>query len=148
HAATILRRMESHLFPMLGARPVADLKARDLLAPLKAAEQRDALDLASRLRQYLDGIMRMAVQHGHVDSNPARDLLGATATRKASHRPALPLERLPELLGRADAYSGRRLTRLAVQLTLLVFIRSSELRFARWEEIDFDRALWTIPAER
>ncbi|WPP46630.1 tyrosine-type recombinase/integrase [Pseudomonas sp. AN-1] len=148
HAATILRRMESHLFPMLGARPVADLKTRDLLAPLKVAEQRDALDLASRLRQYLDGIMRMAVQHGHIDSNPARDLLGATATRKASHRPALPLERLPELLGRADAYSGRRLTRLAVQLTLLVFIRSSELRFARWEEIDFARAQWTIPGER
>ncbi|MNZ30543.1 Prophage CP4-57 integrase [compost metagenome] len=148
HAATILRRIEAHLFPMLGDRPVADLKARDLLAPLKAAEQRDALDLASRLRQYLDGIMRMAVQHGHIESNPARDLQGATATRKAAHRPALPLERLPELLGRMDAYNGRRLTSLAVQLTLLVFIRSSELRFARWDEIDFERALWTIPGER
>ena len=148
HAAAILRRLELHLFPTLGARPVADLKARDLLAPLKAAEHRDALDLASRLRQYMDGVLRMAVQHGHIDSNPARDLQGATATRKTAHRPALPLERLPELLGRLDAYSGRQLTSLAVQLTLLVFIRSSELRFARWEEIDFDRALWTIPAER
>lgn len=148
HAAAILRRLELHLFPTLGTRPVADLKARDLLAPLKDAEQRDALDLASRLRQYMDGVLRMAVQHGHIDSNPARDLQGATATRKTAHRPALPLERLPELLGRLDAYSGRQLTSLAVQLTLLVFIRSSELRFARWEEIDFDRALWTIPAER
>jgi integrase len=148
HAAAILRRLELHLFPTLGARPVADLKARDLLAPLKAAEHRDALDLTGRLRQYMDGVLRMAVQHGHIDSNPARDLQGATATRKTAHRPALPLERLPELLGRLDAYSGRQLTSLAVQLTLLVFIRSSELRFARWEEIDFDRALWTIPAER
>lgn len=148
HAATILRRLELHLFPMLGPRPVAELKARDLMAPLKAAEQRDTLDLASRLRQYLDGILRMAVQHGHLDSNPARDLIGSTATRKAAHRPALPLDRLPELLGRVDSYSGRRLTRLAVQITQLVFIRSSELRFARWEEIDFARALWTIPAER
>ncbi|MDV7210135.1 tyrosine-type recombinase/integrase [Azotobacter beijerinckii] len=148
HAATILRRLELCLFPVLGTRPVADLKVRDLLAPLKAAEQRDALDLASRLRQYMDGIMRFAVQHGHIDSNPARDLQGAIATRKTAHRPALPLERLPELLGRLDAYSGRSLTRLAVQLTQLVFIRSSELRFARWDEIDFDRALWTIPGER
>jgi len=148
HAETILRRMESHLFPMIGARPVTELKARDLLAPLKAAEQREALDLASRLRQYIDGIMRLAVQHGHIDSNPARDLQGATATRKAAHRPALPFERLPELLERFDSYNGRRLTSLAVQLTLLVFIRSSELRFARWDEIDFERALWTIPGER
>ena len=148
HAATVLRRMELHLFPILGARPVADLKARDLLVPLKAAERRDTLETASRLRQYIAGILRMAVQHGVIDTSPANDLQGATATRKTAHRPALPLERLPELLGRLDAYSGRQLTRLAVQLTLLVFIRSSELRFARWEEIDFDRALWTIPGER
>lgn len=148
HAATVLRRMEAHLFPALGARPVADLRARDLLAPLKAAEGRDTLETASRLRQYIAGILRMAVQHGIIDTNPASDLQGATATRKAAHRPALSLERLPELLARIDAYTGRQLTRMAVQLTLLVFIRSSELRFARWEEIDFDRALWTIPAER
>ncbi len=148
HAATVLRRMELHLFPILGPRPVADLKARDLLAPLKAAERRDTLETASRLRQYITGILRMAVQHGIIDTNPASDLQGATATRKAAHRPALPLERLPELLARTDAYTGRQLTRMAVQLTLLVFTRSSELRFARWEEIDFDRALWTIPAER
>ena len=148
HAATVLRRMELHLFPTLGLRPVADLKARDLLAPLKAAERRDTLETASRLRQYIAGILRMAVQHGIIDTNPASDLKGATATRKTAHRPALPLERLPELLARTDAYNGRQLTRMAVQLTLLVFIRSSELRFARWEEIDFDRALWTIPAER
>lgn len=148
HAATVLRRMELHLFPSLGARPVADLKARDLLAPLKAAERRDTLETASRLRQYIAGILRMAVQHGIIETNPANDLQGATATRKTAHRPALPMERLPELLARTDAYSGRQLTRMAVQLSLLVFIRSSELRFARWEEIDFDRALWTIPAER
>ncbi|WP_288079210.1 site-specific integrase, partial [Pseudomonas sp.] len=139
---------ESHLFPALGARPVADLKVRDLLAPLKTAERRDTLELAGRLRQYITAVMRRAVQHGHIDTNPATDLQGATATRKAAHRPALPLERLPELLARMDAYAGRPLTRMAVQLTLLVFIRSSELRFARWDEIDLERALWTIPGER
>ncbi|MDD2106819.1 tyrosine-type recombinase/integrase [Pseudomonas asiatica] len=148
HAATVLRRLELHLFPSLGARPVAELKARDLLAPLKAVEKRDTLELASRLRQHVTGIMRMAVQAGHIDSNPAYDLQGATATRKTAHRPALPLERLPELLERIEDDGGRSLTRLALQITLLVFIRSSELRFARWDEIDFERALWTIPGER
>jgi len=148
HAAKILRMMELHLFPSLGKRPITDLKARDLLMPLKAVERRNTLELASRLRQYLTGIMRMAVQHGLIDFNPASDLQGATATRKATHRPALPLERLPELLERLERYQGRLLTQKAVQLTLLVFIRSSELRFARWDEIDFERALWTLPAER
>lgn len=68
----------------------------------------------------------MAVQHGIIDINPANDLQGATATRKTAHRPALPLERLPELLTRMDAYNGRQLTRMAVQLSLLVFTRSSD----------------------
>lgn len=148
HAANILRRLEVHLFPVLGARRVADLKARDLLIPLKTAEQRDKLDLASRLRQYIAGIMRLAVQRGVIESNPANDLQGVTATRKAAHRPALPLSGLPGLLLRLDSYKGRTLTRLAVELTLLTFIRSSELRFVRWDEIDFARALWTIPASR
>ncbi|RRW32278.1 tyrosine-type recombinase/integrase [Ectopseudomonas oleovorans] len=148
HAATVLRRMEQHLFPAVGSRPVAELKTRDLLVPLKAAESRDTLETASRLRQYMTGILRLAVQSGLIGSNPAIDLQGATATRKTSHRPALSLEKLAELQARLEAYSGRMLTRLAVELSLLVFIRSSELRFARWEEIDFDRALWTIPGER
>lgn len=148
HAANILRRLEVHLFPVLGARRVTDLKVRDLLIPLKTAEQRDKLDLASRLRQYIAGIMRLAVQRGVIESNPANDLQGVTATRKAAHRPALPLPGLPELLQRLDGYKGRALTRLAVELTLLTFIRSSELRFARWDEFDFERELWTIPATR
>ncbi len=148
HAQTIMRRLEKHLFPTLGERPIADLKARDLLAPLKLAEKSEALDLASRLRQNISGIMRHAVRGGYIDSNPTRDLQGATATGKTRHRPALPLERLPELIARIEADSGRPLTRLAVSLTLLVFIRSSELRFARWPEIDTARAMWEIPGER
>lgn len=148
HAAKVLRRLEVYLFPTLGTRPVDSLKLRDLLAPLKAAEQRDTLELASRLRQYTTGVMRYAVQHGYIETNPAIDLVGATATRKAQHRPALPLERLPELLQRIEAYKGRTLTKLAVELTLHVFIRSSELRFARWGEVDMPRSLWTIPGER
>lgn len=148
HAAKILTRMEQHLFPTLGDRAVSDLKVRDLLVPLKSAEKDGYLDLASRLRQYISGVMRFAVQHGLIETNPANDLVGATATRKSQHRPALPLERLPDLLQRLEGYQGRALTRLAVSLTLFVFIRSSELRFARWREVDLERSLWTIPGER
>lgn len=75
-------------------------------------------------------------------------MAGAVATAKRQHRPASELSRTPELLHRIDTYTGRPLTRLAIEMTLLVFIRSSELRFARWSEIDFETAMWTIPAER
>lgn len=67
---------------------------------------------------------------------------------KVNHRPALELEQIPELLERIDNFKGRELTKLAIKLSLLIFIRSSELRFARWSEIDFDKKIWTIPAER
>lgn len=148
HAARFMKRLEDNLFPEIGDRPISTLKTRDLMMPLKKLEKREAPVIAERMKQAITGVMRHAVQHGYIDANPALDLVGAIAPRATVHRPALPLERLPELLQRIDSYSGRALTRLAVQLTLLVFIRSSELRFARWEEIDFDRALWTIPGER
>lgn len=148
HAARVLAEIEADLFPTLGKRPIAELKTRDLLVVLKEIEKRGALDLVGRVRQRMVGIMRTAVQLGHINNNPASDLQGATATRKVKHLPALPLDRIGELMQRIEADTGRTLTRLATMLTLLVFIRSSELRFARWEEIDFDRAMWTIPAER
>ncbi len=92
--------------------------------------------------------MRYAVQSGLLDYNPAQEMAGAVASSNRQHRPALELRRTPELLQRIDSYTGRPLTRLAIELTLLVFIRSSELRFARWSEIDFETSMWTIPAGR
>ncbi|HBC00748.1 MAG TPA: integrase [Pseudomonas sp.] len=148
HADTVLRRLETHLFPKLGARPIGELKTLDLLEPLRELEKRGVLETASRLAQYTTSIMRLAVQQGHIESNPANDMQGAIITSKATHRPALPLERIPELLERLDGYRGRLLTRIAVHFCLLSFVRSSELRLARWPEIDLDRALWTIPGKR
>ena len=91
--------------------------------------------------------MRYAVQNDYIDSNPASDMAGALSTTKARHYPALPSSRFPEFLARLDAYRGRVMTRIAVELSLLTFVRSSELRFARWEEFDFDKSLWRVPAK-
>ncbi|MGH1499929.1 tyrosine-type recombinase/integrase [Yersinia proxima] len=148
HSERVLRYFEMYLFPAIGQRNIDELKIRDLLAPLRVVEQAGKLDVAARLQQRITCVMRYAVQNGLIEYNPAQDLAGALVTRKATHRAALPLERLPELLLRMDDYCGRPLTRMAVKFCLLVFIRSSELRFARWDEIDLERALWTLPAER
>ncbi|SEQ09810.1 Phage integrase family protein [Rosenbergiella nectarea] len=92
--------------------------------------------------------MRYAVQNDYIDSNPAMDMAGALTTTKARHYPALPFHRFPEFLERLARYRGRKITRIAVQLSLLTFVRSSELRFACWSEFDLERALWRIPAKR
>lgn len=148
HSHRVLKSLEDNIFTAIGKRNIAELKTRDLLEPIKAVEMSGRLEVAARLQQRVTAIMRYAVQSGLIDYNPAQDMAGAVATGKRVHRAALELKRLPEFLQRIDDYKGRPLTKLAVKLTLLVFIRSSELRFARWEEIDFDNAMWTIPAER
>ncbi|QHD94439.1 integrase arm-type DNA-binding domain-containing protein [Proteus terrae subsp. cibarius] len=148
HSNRVLKSLEDNIFATLGKRNIVELKTRDLLEPIKAVEVSGRLEVAARLQQRVTAIMRYAVQSGLIDYNPAQDMAGAVATGKRVHRAALELKRLPELLQRIDDYKGRPLTKLAVKLTLLVFIRSSELRFARWDEIDFDNAMWTIPAER
>ncbi|WP_211777390.1 tyrosine-type recombinase/integrase [Klebsiella sp. 54] len=148
HSRRVLKSLEDNLFSAIGKRSIEELKTRDLLAPIKVVEATGRLEIASRLQQRTTAIMRYAVQSGLIDYNPAQEMAGAVASSNRIHRPALELKRLPELLHRIDSYNGRPLTRLAVELTLLIFIRSSEFRFARWSEIDFERAMWTIPAER
>lgn len=148
HSANVLTRLEQNLFPVLGMRLLVDIKTHDLIKALLAIQARGALDVASRMQQQLVSIFRFAVQRGLIEYNPAQELGGCLSPVRSTHRPALPLERLPELLQRIDGYNGRAMTRIAVLLTLHVFVRSSELRFARWSEFDLAAGLWTIPAER
>ncbi|MFK4980161.1 phage integrase central domain-containing protein, partial [Klebsiella pneumoniae] len=81
---------------------------------LKGIEEKGLLEVASRTRQHLSNIMRHAVHQGFIDTNPAANLDGVTAPPMGHHYPALPLERLPELIEHIEAYhQGRELTRLA-----------------------------------
>lgn len=149
HATRLLASMNNHIFPVIGHQLVTELKPRHFIDLLKDIEKKGLLEVASRTRQHMCNIMRHAVYQGLIEHNPAANLDGVIAPPAKRHYPALPTERLPELLQRIDDYQqGRELTRLAVSLTLHVFIRSSELRFARWSEIDFRNKIWTIPATR
>ncbi|HEL4541600.1 TPA: tyrosine-type recombinase/integrase [Escherichia coli] len=148
-ADRLLASLNNHIFPVIGNLPVSELKPRHFIDLLKGIEEKGLLEVASRTRQHLSNIMRHAVHQELINTNPAANLGGVTTPPVRRHYPALPLERLPELLERIGAYhQGRELTRHAVLLMLHVFIRSSELRFARWSEIDFTNRVWTIPATR
>jgi hypothetical protein len=107
----------------------------------------ELLEVASLFQQRNTVIMRFAVQSGLIGCNPSQDIASAVATAKRQHRAALELNRIPDLLHRIDHYSGRPLTQLAVEHTLLVFISACELRFARRSEVDFETSIRTIPSE-
>lgn len=142
------RRLETHLLPEIGKLSIADIDATTLLAALRKIEARGTLDIAHRMLQAAGQIFRYAVQTGRVDRDISVDLKGALATHKQQHNPYLEEKELPEFLAVLSEYDGTTLTRYAVQLALLTFVRTTELRGARWEEYDFVKREWRIPAER
>ncbi|EHR0865468.1 integrase arm-type DNA-binding domain-containing protein [Escherichia coli] len=144
----VWKRLETYVFPVIGDKDVAELDTGDLLVPVKKVEALGYLEVAMRIQQYITAILRHAVQQKLIRHNPAYDMEGAVQKPQTEHRPALELEEIPQLLKKIAEYKGRRLTILAIQLNLMIFIRSSELRFARWSEIDFKSKLWVIPEQR
>lgn len=148
HRKNVLRYLDLYIFTHIGSSDIRKLKTSNLLAPIKAVDASGKHDVAQRLQQRVTAIMRYAVQNDYIDSNPAVDMVGALSTTKARHYPALPFNRFPEFLERLSAYRGRLITKIAVELSLLTFVRSSELRFARWDEFDFETTCWRIPAKR
>ena len=148
YATTIQRRLEMYVFPDIGEKFIDQIATEDLLFTLRKVENKGFLEITARLKNYVTEIMRYAVKKQLIKSNPALDLDGEFTPPETSHYPALPLDKLPELLSRTDRYYGRLLTKYALKLSLLFFVRSSELRFARWSEIDWQQKSWIIPEER
>ena len=148
HADKILTCLKRYVFPDIGAMDIAEVETRHLAQLVKSIDDKGVHDVAGRVRQHLTKIMRHAVQQGTIKYNPAYDLDGVVTPVVTQHHPALPLKRLPELLDKINGYKGRELTLLALELNLHVFLRSSELRLARWDEFNLKARIWTVPAQR
>jgi integrase len=151
HAADVLRRLESNLFPQIGEKPIAEISAPTLLAALRKVETRGALDLAHRMLGVAGQVFRYAVATGRCERDPSGDLRGALTPHKAKHQAAVTAEGLPGLLRAIDGYvdiGGDKLTAAALRLLALTFVRTNELIGATWDEFDLDGATWIIPAER
>lgn len=140
--------LERHAFPAIGSRPITALTAPDLLAMLRAIEQRGTVDMAHRVQQHCGAVFRYAVSSGKATIDPTPNLAGALSTVKQEHYAALtePAE-YAQLLRDIDSYRGEVTTKAAMQLLSLTFQRTKEVRFAEWSQIDFDAALWRIPGE-
>jgi len=139
----------SRLAPALGRLPIGDITASDVLAVLRVFEKQGKHETANRLLQLASRIFRYAVATARLTSDPTRDLRGAITTPKVKHYAAITdAEGAGKLLRAIDGYEGGGLTRLAMQLAPHVFVRPGELRQAEWSEIDLDKAIWIIPAEK
>ena len=150
HADRVIKRLKDNSFATLGRQSADKISPLQVIAVIKKIEGRGALDVANRVKQSIKAVYRFAIQHGIVMTNPAGDLDGIVKSRKVVHRPSLPKNELPLFLHSLEGYSskGRVLTKLSIKLLVLTFVRSLELRGAKWEEFDFEDKLWRIPAER
>ncbi|MBR7956108.1 tyrosine-type recombinase/integrase [Burkholderia cenocepacia] len=148
HADRIMKLLERELFPVLGGRPIAGISAPELLEVIRKIEARDAIELAHKAIQATSQIFRYAIATGRAERDPAPDLRGALKTRTVVHMKRVSEAELPELMQKINAYEGDFQTRLALQFMALTFVRTSELRFAEWSEIDEKKKEWKIPAEK
>jgi len=149
HAATNMRRMELDLFPRIGAQPIKTIKAPELLAVIRRVESRGALESAHRIRTIASMVFRYAVATGRAERDPAADLRGALPPIKVTHHPALTEPKdVAALLKAIDGYEGHYVTKCALRLAPLFFVRPGELRHAEWTEVDLENASWNIPAKK
>ncbi len=135
--------------PALGARPIVDISALEVLTVLRAVEARGRLETARRMRATVGEVFRYAIATGRAQNDPSGALRGALTTPKVKHRAAIiDPAGLGALLRAIDGYEGAPEVRMALQLLAMTFTRPGELRCAEWTEIDLVAGLWTIPAIR
>ena len=136
-------------YPMIGNIPIAQITPHEALAVLRKIEATGAYESARRMRSVLSRVFRYGVATVRCDKDVAADLRGAIAVPKVKHFAAItrPSE-VGVLLRAIDGYSGHKVTVMAMRLSPHVLLRPGELRQAEWTDIDFDEAIWFIPAER
>lgn len=150
YAHYVIARLEADIFPEIGSRPLSEISTSAFRNAVQKIERRGALDIAKRVLQNCGQIMRYAVANDLASRNPVADVKPADVLKPHKRRnyPRVGAKDLPDLLHAIDSYVGSEHTRLALQLMVLTFVRTSELIGARWSEFDMKAARWDIPPER
>ena len=141
--------LNSFLLPEIGPRPIHEVTPRELLTALRKVEATGKLESAVRAKVVAGQVFRFAIIEGKADTDPTQSLRGALRRPDVRHRAGLTDPKaIGGLLRAIDGFQGHASTVYALRLAPLVFVRPGELRGARWNEIDFDAAMWRIPGER
>jgi len=150
-ADAIWGRLQKHVFPALGARPIGEITTPEILAVLLNVKRLGIDETARRCRQYIGQTFQHAIVQGWAERNPAADLQGVYELKRRSPVKHMRATRSPAELGRlllALEGIGHTLAGRALNLLPYVFVRPNELAGARWDEIDRPFSLWRIPSER
>ena len=149
HAVKILGCLEKDLLPWVGSRPIDAIEPPELLRVFRRVENRGALETAHRIQQIASRVFRYGVATGRCSRDPTADLKGALPPNRSNHFATITdLKEIGGLLRAIDGYQGSPVTRCALTLAPLVFVRPGELRHAEWTEIHTDEATWRIPATK
>ncbi len=148
HAKKVLRSLELDIFPSLGRKPISEITPPLLLLAIRKIETRGVLETTSRVLQRCSAVFRYGIATQVCKSNPANDLKGAIAAPKATNYKSLSKKELPAFLAALSKYDGNITIKLGLQLLIHTFVRTGELRQAKWSEFDFDAKQWLVPAER
>ena len=148
HAARVLRYFETDVFPVIGEMPIQEIRVSDIKTVLDGVMTRGVNNTAEKIREWTGAIFDYAVMLEVVETNPAYSLRKYIPAKQTDHRPALPREELTEFFRRLILAEIDPQNRIALILNMLTFLRSTELRGGQWNEIDFDAAVWTVPAQR
>ncbi|WP_455019659.1 tyrosine-type recombinase/integrase [Neisseria sicca] len=148
HAARVLRYFETDVFPVIGAMSIQEIRVSDIKVVLDGVMARGVNNTAEKIREWTGAIFDYAVMLEIVETNPAYSLRKYIPAKQTDHRPALPREELTEFFRRLILAEIEPQNRIALILNMLTFLRSTELRGGQWNEIDFDAAMWTVPAQR
>ena len=148
HAARVLRYFETDVFPVIGEMPIQEIRVSDIKTVLDGVMTRGVNNTAEKIREWTGAIFDYAVMLEVVETNPAYSLRKYIPAKQTDHRPALPREELTEFFRRLILAEIEPQNRIALILNMLTFLRSTELRGGQWNEIDFDAAIWTVPAQR
>jgi integrase len=149
HADKIIRRLERDVFPWLGGRPIAEINAPDLLTVMRRIEARGAIETSHRALQNCGRVFRYAVATGRAERDPSGDLRGAlTPVKERHHASITDPKKIGELMRAIEGYQGAPVSKYALRVAPLLFVRPGELRKAEWSEFDLEGAEWRIPAAR
>jgi integrase len=145
--------LANNVFPVIGHLPVDQITVQDITAALRTVEERGALDILQQIRRRIERVFDYAIALEHCQNNPARSLahIEVFSQHVTKHQRALEFKDMGAFLrDLTDMCNGTRqsITPYALRLLILTVSRTSEIIEARWDEIDFDAALWRIPAER
>ena len=147
-AVRVIGALELHVFPVFGKRIYTEILPLEWMDFLRGMEQKGILEQMSRVRGFCKEIYDLARVTGRAVHNPLEGLHKFLQTRAAENYAHVANEELPALLRAITSYPHAKDVRLGLRLLALVAARPSELREAKWTEFDFDKKLWTIPAER